>query len=886
MQGISSSPIKVIHAGIFLLVLVVFFFVLATLISFNWYQQEYEFKQQFLWFVSIVSCIFVLLLSAYAYATLKHTRNIEHEISKRLSAEHQMRLFEAAVVHSQDAILISKIHGNRDEVIYVNEAFHMITGFTAEEVIGKSRAALWKGNPPQQILDEKDTYLQGIPSGSQEIEFLRRDGKTIWIQRNMVFVRDERGDVTHIITSKRDITNQIEYHRQLMEQKAKAEQLSRLKSDFLATMSHEIRTPMNGIIGMTGLLLDTELTQQQRGYVGTINNSADSLLTIINDILDFSKIESGRLQFESIPFNLRSAAEDVLDLLTVRAREKGLELLLRYTPNTPQMVVGDPGRIRQILYNLVGNSIKFTTQGHVLITVEMESCSVVDPTVSIKLSVSDTGIGIPQEKLPHIFDKFTQADSSTTRRFGGSGLGLAICKQLARLMHGDIGVDSTLGEGSVFWFSVRLHLATEPAHESVINHGVLRGKRLLMVDDVAINHAIIEEQLLAVGIRSDFCLKGMDAMRLMYQAEEENDPYDFAIIDYLMPDINGEELATILKRNKRLDKTKLIMLTAADERKFSKTLSQAGFVSVLTKPLRQQMLLDTLAIVSDPKNQAVFPHPLHYTAPQPVLIERQTFPGVRVLVAEDNIVNQQVAIQMLSKLGCQVTAVANGQEAIDLLREMSFDLIFMDCQMPEMDGFEASRVIRTLIANGQFKAIPIIAVTANAMQGDREKCLLAGMQDYIAKPIQSKDLEHMLSKWIGADLAEKNGAAADRHAIQIVDRHVFDGLMELMGDNAMVLLQNYLETSPNYIEHIDHAINTRDPALLVKASHPLKSSSASLGLASVKSIAADLEKIGRNYQDNIDWHVLARELVLSMHTAHKEAIEWLLRYQENNRGNE
>ncbi len=868
------SPLRLVHTGVFLLVLVVFFCVLGLLVAFNWLEHDHEFKDQFLWFVSIISSIFVLLLSAYAYATLKHTRNIEQEIEKRVLAENQTRLFEAAVVHSQDGILISRVSGNRDEIMYVNEAFQIITGFSAEDVLGKSRRILWKHHrQPMEFISDAE-YIES-QSTSREMEFIRPDGRSIWLQRNMVLLRNDQNEVTHVITSKRDITNQVEYHRQLMEQKAKAEQLSRLKSDFLATMSHEIRTPMNGIIGMTGLLLDTELTQQQRGYVATINNSADSLLTIINDILDFSKIESGRLEFESIPFNLRSAAEDVLDLLTVRAREKGLELLLRYLPDTPSMVVGDPGRIRQILYNLIGNSIKFTAQGHVLVTAEVESCSTVEPTVQFRLSVTDTGIGIPEDKLNHIFDKFTQADSSTTRRFGGSGLGLAICKQLARMMHGEIGVESRLGEGSTFWFTVKLRLAENVPQESTVNHAILKGKRLLMVDDVAINHAIIEEQLQTVGIRTEFCLKGMDALRQLYEAEEKQDPFDFAIIDYLMPDINGEELARIIRRNSKLEHTKLIMLTAADERRFSKTLADAGFLSVLTKPLRQQMLIDTLALVCDPESSHIvssgfLPHP----TPKPMMLERKLYPGVRVLLAEDNMVNQQVAIQMLSKLECQVTAVANGQEVIDLLRDISFDVIFMDCQMPEMDGFEASRIIRTLIANGQVRPTPIIAITANAMQGDREKCLLAGMQDYIAKPLQSRDLEAMLNKWV-VEASSKPASSPERSVCEFVHRHTFDALKEMMGTSFSSLLDNYLATTPTYMEQIRTAVSAQDAALLVKASHTLKSSSAYLGLEQLRSIASDLEHIGRNYKDVENWPDRALTLLEELQHAYGESVRWI-----------
>jgi PAS domain S-box-containing protein len=777
--------------------------------------------------------------------------------------EEKKRVFEAAIVNSSDAIIICKPIGGKsgEEIVFVNLAYLLMTGYTKEDVIGKSREEFYGTLKDTSLLQRiNEAIHHGIVS-VEDLEYRCKDGSHIWVQQNIAPFFSEKDGMAHFIITMRNMTHHIEFERELLEQKTKAESASNLKSDFLATMSHEIRTPMNGIIGMTGLLMDTELTQQQRGYVATIINSSDALLTLINDILDFSKIESGKLHLESIAFNLRSACEDVLDLLIVRAREKGLELLLRYIPNTPNYVVGDPGRIRQVLYNLIGNAIKFTSKGYILVTVEAKSCSTVDKGIIFSISVEDTGIGIPKDKQAYIFDKFTQADSSTTRRFGGSGLGLAICKQLTHMMGGEIGLDSDLGSGSTFWFTLQLHLSDKYEEELPLYRDSLKGTRVLFVDDVPANHPIIREQLAADGIECDCCLSGMEALQMMHRAVEQQNPYQIAILDYLIPDINGNDLARMIKGQEKLAKTKLILLTAADEKRYMSTISDAGFTDFLTKPVRQQVMLDTLAsamggrkyeqhILKDASSSG-------FDAPGILLSDMyKKFEGARILLAEDNIVNQQVATQMLSKMGCQVTGVANGQEAIDLLREMPFDLIFMDCQMPEMDGFEASAIIQTLILNEQINFTPIIAITANAMQGDRERCLQAGMQDYIAKPVQQKDLDTMLSKWLPhytMNLHASKHNEPDANEV-IIDYAVFDQLKELMGSSCNLLIQNYLTTSADFLIAVDSAISTQDIKLLIRSVHSIKSASASLGLVQVRHITESMEIHARTFET--DPHVM------------------------------
>jgi CheY-like chemotaxis protein len=479
-----------------------------------------------------------------------------------------------------------------------------------------------------------------------------------------------------------------------------------------------------------------------------LRSSAEALLTIINDVLDFSKIEAGKLSIEPIHFDLHVALEDMIDLMNTKAREKGLDLILRIAPETPRHVIGDAGRVRQILINLLGNAIKFTAEGHVYLNVNCVRQAEHD--ADVRFSVEDTGIGIPADKLEHIFERFTQADTSTTRRFGGTGLGLAICKQLTELMGGTIGVESRPAEGSIFYFVLTFARGAEPT-VAPPRQADLTGVRILIVDDNRTNQFVLREQLNARGLNNFACNNGVEAMEALQSARSKGDPFQIAILDQQMPGINGESLARKIKADQDLKDTVLVMLTSIGAPGDAARMKEAGFAAYLTKPARHSQLLEALVTVWDSRKREqsaplVTRHSLAESrAVEPALSEpTQPVHLSRVLLVEDNSVNQKVATRLLEKLGCRVDVAANGREAVDTLANLPYDVVFMDCQMPEMDGFEATREIRR--REGEKSRIPIIAMTANALQGDRERCLQAGMDDYVSKPIRPAALAEALER--------------------------------------------------------------------------------------------------------------------------------------------
>ncbi len=776
--------------------------------------------------------------------------NEKREITKWKKA--QAELFAAREVAAAEANKLRAMIEGMDAGIVVADASYTITevnswflerlGMNRDELIGKNLFASLEGSASSEALqtmlaDHRKGFLRTGTAANSDLA-----GMKVALRVQPIF---NATDYAGIILSITDITD-------LMESKLAAESASKAKSDFLASMSHEIRTPMHGIIGMTELISQTHLTEEQREYLDIIRVSGDALLSLINDILDFSKIEAGRFELENIGFSLRDALGDTMESVAVQADNKGLELAFHVAQNVPDLLTGDPTRLRQIIVNLVGNAIKFTEHGEVVVDVSTKFTNAGEAT--LHFVVSDTGIGIPKDKLQDVFRSFTQIDTGMSRKYGGTGLGLAIAVKLAAMMEGRLWAESQLGKGSHFHFVVKFRVREKDvlSRDQPEKPVDLRGMAVLVIDDNATNRRILEEMLTSFGMKPT-CVNGASAALAAVQvAQNLGSPFPLTIIDAQMPEMDGFELSEKLSRLAAAPKPIIMMLTSLGRRGDADLCRQMGISAYLKKPIRQSELFAAIQATFGMSRKA---------SESAELVTRHTIRErkrlVRILVVEDNLVNQTLAVRLLEKRGYSVSVCGNGKEAFQALEKDSFDIILMDVEMPEMNGFDATRIIREKEkVSGEH--IPIVAMTAHAMNGDRERCLASGMDAYISKPVSSEELFSIIEEYangmIGAAPAKTN---------EPIDTAK---LMERMaGDTELLreLVAMFLDESPKLLVKIKEAVTNNDPEVLHSVAHSLKGSVGNFAAPEAADAALHLENIGKN-RDMTDARealaVLEREL--------------------------
>ncbi len=742
------------------------------------------------------------------------------DISARKRADEELRQSDLKqrmlIDNAADAVLIA---GTEGELLYVNELAIKLLGYSRAELIGVSIFSLLPGS----FLDLYDQSLASELRRKRrlhtEVNFPHKRGHKIPLELNAAVLPDG-----NVYVSCRDITLRKEVESTLLHAKEAAEATSKAKSDFLATMSHEIRTPMNGIIGMTELALETELDAEQREYLGLVKSSADALLTIINDILDFSKIESGKMELEQVEFDLHALLAATTKVLAMRAEQKGLELICEIEDEVPGNLLGDPGRLRQVLTNLIGNAIKFTAHGEISVAVKLRESHAA--SVVLGFDVTDQGIGIALDKQASIFEAFTQADTSTTRKYGGTGLGLAISSQLVAAMGGSLSVSSELGHGSVFSFDAAFAVgAAQPPHPSTVD---LQGVSVLIVDDNATNLRLLSQLLRKWGMNPTSAESAAQALEIAAQANRDGHAFRLALLDAMMPDMDGFELAGKFQHAPDMSGAVMMMLSSAGMRGDAQRCRDLGVLAYLTKPINQAELYNAvkIALGAQPDSVLITRHNLKESRLQKQL---------HILLAEDNAINQKLAVTLLSKWGHTIDIVSDGIQAVKMSAQHSYDVILMDLQMPQMSGFEATGLIRAR-ERDQGRHTPIVAMTANAMSDDHQRCLDAGMDDYISKPLDTERLRSMLES-ISPSTAESAPPSPDRES-------AFDYAQALAAADAWVIEtigQAFLDDCPRQMKEIEDAIAAGAHATLVRSAHTLRGLVGNFNARPIEDLARALE---------------------------------------------